>query len=344
MAEQLEEVRKALTPRAIMFGLRGGTMGGCGDPFINVAAWYPYELMALLHDATSNMHRLYRNSSPRGRSGRFTSLSQILRIQPSWQVDSRLMIDYAVSSGDKSLFPPITAAEFVSEFVSEFNSTSTGGFGRGGGTVRELTSNYVKPHLVRHPQFADVVTQWMEQTQDQTSVELAFELWSKVWSEKQTEAKLRLWLKSGDATHTRAAMQILASRDALMSSGELASDVSEAIDRLAETQSLNARDLYYLDSLGDKAPDEASHAIRFLTFWLDNPEERAEQTELAGLGTGVSALHHCVNILVRSPERAREMDVRIQEAIKDWKDPDGYKDKSGAELRRLWEFLSETPE
>ena len=323
LAQRMDDARTTLLPRNGAITMRGDfggfSRGGPRGP--NIAEWYPFEMLALLHDVTIRLQTSSRAASRSGRSARSSQLSQLLRSQPSWQVDPRLMIAYAMSSKIQSRNESVSAADFIGSFDSR---------------ASQSTRNS-RIHLIRHPRFAESVRNWMEQVQDQRAAEFAYKLWSTVWSKEEAEAKLRDWLESGDAAQTRAAMQILATRERDLFKNEWAAEIAKAIDRIAENNQLNSRDMVFLAELGGNAHRPAQHAIDYLLFWSDNPSERARQADIVGLGRGASALRPCVDILQRFPDQVGQILEKVERAIDDAGEP--VEDVDQIELQRLWESL-----
>ncbi len=126
-------------------------------------------------------------------------------------------------------------------------------------------------------------------------------------------------------------MQALVARELERFQGEWAETVAGAIDRIADEQPLTYRDILSLDLLGDKAHKPAAHAIKFLTFWLDNPDARNRRR--------ASDLKPCVNILLRYPEQAKQIGLQFQQALKNPRSL--FSDPDRVELERLSAFISD---
>lgn len=291
MGERLAAASKALTP-GITFRGGGRTMSSIRDQSLFLSSWYPYEVIAKLHNAARQMReaaesRARSTSRFRGPSSMASSLSGAFQANPGWRPDARLMLDYAATSAE--------AAELINDMFS----------------ARQFTVAQR-----RHPEFARAVDEFMESANNSEATELGLKLWKEVHADEEIEAKLLGWLESADPIHVRVALEQLANkgndRDESLQRlrGEWAKPVAAAIDRIADTTQLTASDLGFLDALQDKAPRAASHALKYLTRWLDDPAFRAKAAEKGGP-------EQCVNILLRFPEQAQQIRAKVQKVVSD---------------------------
>lgn len=280
LGQQLETVRNTLLPAKgkissqIASRMSGGAWGyggmlGGRSRTAGLAEWYPYEMLSIECDSAIRM----RAESRSQRSSSFSTWLNVIRKgNPSWRVDSRLMLEFADASP--------AAAEFVDQVIS--------------------VSNDITAHLLRHPEFAKSMTAFMEDAKSDEAAALGFRLWSETKTPEEEEAKLKAWIESGDAIHTRMAIQRIIERQAL-SEGEFyekwGGKFAAAIDRIAESEQLTADDMKLLHSLASSAPRAAEHAVAYLDSWLKNPESRPQENNMSGL-------QPCAAILLRAPELA----------------------------------------
>ncbi|MDP6442895.1 MAG: hypothetical protein QF805_03790 [Pirellulaceae bacterium] len=305
LAEQLA-ARKTLIAEDRSVAIPGRSRSGVlsAQAISDLAEWYPYELLDTLHDAASRMNAEVRRTSRWGRSSRSNPMAHMTLQYGLTRIDVRLAIDYAASASDDTV-DTLSAAEFVSNSITEMEA---------------------KQYLMRHPEFRGAVNDLMNHARNQHAVELGFNIWRTAQSDDDADAKLLDWLKTGSAPRARTAMQRLAVRNDTFSSKwrefqrDRAKDYAAAIDRIAAEQQLTARDIYFLSEMAGDSPSAGPHAVKYLAFWLDNPQKRAREAAIAGLGRGASSLAPCMFILNRDPQQAQPLKQQIQQALDD---PDG---------------------
>ncbi|MBC8352908.1 MAG: serine/threonine protein kinase [Planctomycetes bacterium] len=306
LAKQLGAARNTLLPPSgeanltavtQLLASHGGYSGmlGSGSRVSNLAAWYPFELVATFHESITRIGEETRdlsNSSARLQrsQSRNVLVTTMRSTNPSLRVDSRLMLDFAAASP--------SATEFVDKVI---------------------IAAQITPHLYRHPQFAAKLASFTDNASSREATELGFRLWSSNRDAEEQEAKLSAWLESGDAIHVRMAMNELSSRASQSKrqmerfQGEGAEKFANAIDRIAEIDRVTSDELNFLVYLDDNAPRAAEHAIKYLEFWLNDPEARPQKLNATGLRA-------CVDILLAYPEHATTVRPLVQEILNQGKD------------------------
>jgi hypothetical protein len=299
MGERLAAALKILTPTGSSI-----TRVEAGDPLYgghvpSLAAWYPYEMLAALHNAAVKMRDAHRAAATRSTPILAESLRGVFRAQPHWRPDSRLMLDYAATSP--------SAAEFISGF--------------------SIISS-LRRHMLRHPEFAKTAHAFVDKPQSRPAAMIGFRLWRSAHSDAELATKLFDWLKTGNPIQTRLAIDEIEQLPV-----EWIQPVLSALDRLAEKELLTARDMLTVNALIAKEPGAARHAMTYLIRWLEDPAFRNQESEIHSASLCVEILLRVPEQLKAGRERLKTAVEEAKGLIGD------DQSKEVVAIQRLYDFI-----
>ena len=279
MADQLHSVRRILFPPGGSANFRGAQGMGRGTAESQmVANWYPYEILALQHEASVKTRRP-------------GSMSHLLNIYRGWRVRPELTVDYALC-GEYADESGLSAVTFVKKLT---------------------TDTAVSRQLRTHSAYLDSVVQRMEKSDDKDLVDYALSLWSSIHPAETRQERLLNWLRTGDAIRKRLSMRRLTEINQPLVLNELAQDFAAAVDDLAKNDRVQPIDLHFLYPFAEKAPRAAEHARTYLDRWLDKPEPDTFRPPNA---LTIRGIQPAVQILQRSLPAALPLEAKLIETLR----------------------------
>ena len=191
------------------------------------------------------------------------------------------------------------------------------------------TSDQFHPHTVsnellvwfseRHPRFAQLAEEAMEETKAPGAISPLFEAWKANRSDAEVEAKLRGWLAKGDAHHIRSAVaRVVALSPPILESVEgttgrrtrrrnqIRSDfygaVAKAYGRLAELTQLEGDDFRSLSLVPERLiPNAGQIAGRFIVRFLKEAKSVTRRPTITR-PTLISDIYYADRVFRRSPD------------------------------------------